>query len=101
MFYISAKCRKEEPVPHPTVGGKNITRKHPDSKEKQFVSPVPLVIKPTENGMYHYPLELPASLWTCFEVVYIVSDPDEEAERIKWRQMTGGLLKKYGLPTDK
>ena len=43
---------------HPTARGKNIMRKHPDAKGK-FASPVPLVIKPTENGTYHYPLELP------------------------------------------
>ena len=100
MFSISAKKhKKEEPVAKPTVGGKSITRKHPDTKGK---SPVPMVIQPTDNGrsMYRYPLALPAWLRTCFEVVLIVSDPDEEAERVQWHQITGDLLKKYGLPTD-
>ena len=45
---------------HPTAGGKNIARKHPEAKGPQFVSPVPLVIQPTENGTYRYPLEIPA-----------------------------------------
>ena len=56
---ISArKHRKEEPVAKPTVGGKNIASKHPDAKGKAK-SPVPMVIKPTENGSYHYLLVLP------------------------------------------
>ena len=98
MFSISAKkCKKEEPVAKPTAGGKSITRKHPDTKGK---NPVPMVIQPTDNGMYRYLLVLPAWLRTCFEVVLIVSDPDEEVERVQWCQITGDLLKKYGLPTD-
>ena len=83
----------------PTAGGKNIARKHPDAKGKEK-SPVQMVIKPTENGLYYYPLALSAWFWTCFEVVYIVSDQEDEAERAQWRQITGDLLKKYGLPTD-
>ena len=56
ISFISAKKpKKEEPVAKPTSGEKNIMRKHPDSK-----GPVPMVIQPTENGSYRYPLALPA-----------------------------------------
>ena len=48
--FVAKKCQKKEPEPRPTSGGKNIVRKHPDSKNPMG-SPVPLVIKPTQNGM--------------------------------------------------
>ena len=67
--FAARKRQKTEPEPRPTSGGKNIARKHPDNKNLMD-SPVPLVIKPTENGMKCLPAwPTHLKVQTCFKVL--------------------------------
>ena len=52
--FVAKKHQKTQPEPRPTSGGKNIVRKHPDNKNPMG-SPVPLVIKPIQNGTQRLP----------------------------------------------
>ena len=52
--FVAKKHQKTEPEPRLTSGGKNIVHKHPDNKNP-MASPVPLVIKPTQNSTKHLP----------------------------------------------
>ena len=63
MWSISeAKHKKPEPMSKETESGRHFTRKHPDSKGGWQLTQeemIPINIKPTPGGRYHYPLAYP------------------------------------------